>query len=142
MTTSQQIDKPTLSRAFNTLFFDFVNDIISVTTENVTDLVASKHSVEIIKQANPSLLIKLWYSYFWLPYHEMVNRRDIRFICETDVNETLCHVSSKEVIEIIEKIRKPIRTMTDANKEHSMNFLERLCKLAVMYDELSKKGRK
>jgi hypothetical protein len=126
-------NKTTFLRAFNTLFFDFLNDIISVTPEN-TEIIASKCAVETIKKANPSILIKVWYQHLYLPYKEAIEQGNISVIYDANYHNDLAKLhTSKEIIDIIDKIREPIKTMSTRNKEISMEFIQKLSKLSCLY---------
>ena len=61
-------DKSTLSRAFNTHFIDFVDDIIRIYPDN-QDILKLKTSFETIKKADPSLTVKAWYQKVYTPMH-------------------------------------------------------------------------
>ena len=76
-------DKTTILRAFNTHLFEFLDDIISVFPDNV-DIVASKTSLEFTKKANPTLIVKIWYSYVYLPYAEIIDSGNLDFFINKD----------------------------------------------------------
>ena len=54
-------DKSLLMNAFNTHFFEFVDDIESVFVNDVS-IKKVKSALQIIKKMNPSLIIKIWYN--------------------------------------------------------------------------------
>lgn len=125
-------DKSTLMRAFNKHFFDFIDDIIGIFPEN-TDLASAKTSFETIKKANPSAISKAWFHFIYTPYKDVIDGGNITFFFEKDYSSDLANLSnSNEIMKIIDKIREPIRSMSDTNKEHSVKYIQNLSKLSVM----------
>jgi hypothetical protein len=128
-------DKSTLLKTFNTQFFAFLDDIIGILPDN-KDIAAARKSFFMIKTANASLIIKVWYQYVYCPYKDTIDGGDIAFFYNKDYSGDLVHVpNSGEVIRIIDTIRDPIRTMSDANKGHTLKYLQILCKLSNLYSQ-------
>lgn len=126
-------DKSTLLKAFNNHFFDFVDDIITVIPDN-KDLVYGKKSLETIKKANPTIIIKVWYSMVYMPYKDVIESGNIEFFFEKDYKNEVSQLSnSDEIMKMIDKLRDPIRQMSDVNKEHSMKFIQNLSQLSGLY---------
>jgi len=129
-------DKSTLLRAFNTHLVEFLDDIISIIPGNV-GLVTTKNSFEMYKKANPTLLIKIWYSYVYLPYAEIIEKGDLDFFINKDYSEDLSYLqNSKSVLNAIDTLRGQIRDMNDANRNHSLEYIRNLCKLSNMYSQM------
>ena len=59
-------------KAFNTHFNEFVEDIINVFPDN-TDIRSAKNLVLMSRKANVTLIIKVWYSYIYSPYKELID---------------------------------------------------------------------
>jgi hypothetical protein len=128
-------DKTTILRAFNTHFFEFVDDIISIFPNN-TDLHKSRMSFDMIKRANPTAIIKSWYKFVNLPYKTVIEAGDISFFFEKDYSSDLAHLNNSEnIMSIIDSLRNPVRQMGDVNKAHSMKYIQNLSKLSVIYSE-------
>lgn len=126
-------DKTTLMRAFNKHFFDFLDDIISIFPEN-SDIAIAKTSFETIKRANPSAIIKAWYNFVYKRYKDVIEGGDITFFFDKDYGSDLANLSnSNEIMKTIDKIREPIRSMSDTNRQHSMKYIQNLSKLSLMY---------
>jgi len=129
-------EKSTLSKTFNNQFFSFWDDILLVFPGN-TDLIASKKSFETVKRANPTLMIKAWYSYVYLKYKTEIDNGDIDFFFNKDYSEDLASVSgSTDVMRIIDSIREPIKSMDDVNKQHTTKYIQILSKLSEVYNTL------
>ena len=111
-------DKPTLLKTFNTQFFSFLDDIISIYPEN-RELLKGKKSFELIKMANPSIIVKVWFTHVYSLYSNEINNGDVDFFFTKDYQSDLVDVpNSKEVLRIIEMIKEPISKMEDVNKQN------------------------
>lgn len=128
-------EKTTILRAFNTHFFEFVDDIISIFPEN-RDLLNSRMSFEMIKTANPTAIVKAWYKFVYLPYNIVIEKDDITFFFEKDYSDDLAHLNnSQNIMNIIDSLRNPVKQMSITNKDHSMKYIKNLSKLSFMYSE-------
>lgn len=126
-------DKTTILKAFNSHFFDFLADIIRVFPDN-QDLAVAKTSFETIKKANPTIILKAWKTYVYVPYKDVIDGGDITFFLEKDYNSDLSILAnSGEIMKIIDKLRQPIKEMDHVNKEHSIKYIQNLSKLAMLY---------
>jgi len=127
------MDKSSILKAFNTLFFQFLDDVISVFPEN-NDLIVAKTSFETIKKLNVTAIIKAWFYYVFTPYKDQILGEDISFFIEKDYNNDLSHFyNSTEIMETINKFREPIRQMTEENKKQSLKYIQNLSKLSEYY---------
>ena len=127
-------DKSTVLRAFNTHLVEFLDDIISIIPGNV-GLVTTKNSFEMYKKANPTLLIKIWYSYVYLPYAEIIDKGDLDFFINKDYSEDLSYLhNSKNILNAIDMLRGQIKEMSETNRNHSLEYIRNLCKLSNMYN--------
>lgn len=126
-------DKSTVLRAFNTHLVEFLDDIISIIPGNV-GLVTTKNSFEMYKKANPTLLIKIWYSYVYMPYAEIIEKGDLDFFITKDYSEDLSYLhNSKNILNAIDTLRGQIKDMSETNRNHSLEYIRNLCKLSNMY---------
>ena len=129
-------DKSTLMRSFNTHFVEMMTDINSLYPNN-SELKSGLNSFEMVKNLNPSLVIKAWFSKVVTPYHDIIKTGDISFFCEKDYSQDLGKLSNaNDIISIIEKIREPIRSMSPTDKQHTIKYIQNLCILAEMYSKL------
>ena len=127
-------DKSTVLRAFNTHLVEFLDDIISIIPGNV-GLVTTKNSFEMYKKANPTLLIKIWYSYVYMPYAEIIEKGDLDFFITKDYSEDLSYLhNSKSILNAIDTLREQIKEMSETNRNHSLEYIRNLCKLSNMYN--------
>jgi len=129
-------DKSSILRAFNTHFFDFIDDLICIFPEN-NDLVIAKTSFDTIKKANPTAIIKAWVKFVYIPYKNVIDNGDISFFFDKDYNDDLSNLSnSNKILNIIDTLRMPIKEMGDANKEHTSKYIQNLSKLSMMYNDM------
>ena len=129
-------DKSTLSRAFNTHLIEFFDDIIRIYPEN-QDISKAKTSFETIKKANPSLIVKAWYQKVYMPYQQIIDAGDIAFFFDKDYSQDLQSVSNAgEIMRMIDKIREPVRTMNDENRDHCMKYIQNLSKISTVYSSM------
>jgi hypothetical protein len=130
-------NKITILRTFNTHFVDFIDDIIKVIPEN-SDILAAKSFFEITKKANPTLIIKIWFSLIYSPYTTIIDSGDLEFFINKNYAEDLSTMqNSKEILKAIDSLRDPIRNMTETNKTHCLKYIQNLCKLSAVYNSMS-----
>lgn len=126
-------DKSNILKTFNNQFFAFLDDVIRVFPDNV-DIATGKKSFEMIRMANASLIIKSWYSYVYSQYKESIDNGDVDYFVNKDYQSDLQSVSNNgEVLRIIDSLREPIKNMDDANKAHTVKYLQILSKLSEAY---------
>lgn len=126
-------DKSSVLRGFNVHFFDFLNDISNIIPEN-DDIVSSKLFFETVKKANPTIIIKCWYSYVYMPYKDVIDSGNVDYFLEKDYNKDVSSFkNSEEIVKGIDKIREPIKNMSEINQQHSMKYIQNLSKLSFIY---------
>jgi hypothetical protein len=131
--TQMSAGKIAVQRAFNTHFFEFLDDVITILPDNV-DLIASRKSFELYKKANPTLLVKLWYSYIYAPYASVIDDGNLDFFIEKDYSgDVLDLANSRDILNTIDTLRKPIKEMGDVNRAHALEYVQNLCKLSNLY---------
>jgi len=125
-----------LLKSFHKQLFDFLDDIISIMPDN-TELVKSKMFFTTIKQANPTLIIKIWYTYIFLPYKEIIESGNAEYFLEKDYTEDLQYIPyAADVLRIIDtSIRNPIKEMNAENKEKCVKYIQLLTKISEVYSQ-------
>jgi len=127
-------NKPSILTAFNEHFIEFLNDVQTVFPTD-PDILAAKNSLSLIRKANPKLFIKAWVSYVVGKYQNMIEEGNIDFFIHKDYAEDLVDTENQnKIIEGIDRLRKPISTLTKENQQKVMKYLQNLNKLAMMYD--------
>jgi hypothetical protein len=126
-------DKSSILKAFNNHFFDFVDNVISVIDDNA-ELQYGKSSLLTIKKANPTLIVKMWYSRIYVPYKDFIEKGDIEFMLAKDyTTDTSDLPNAKKINDLIDKLRTPIRDMSETNKQHCVKFVQNLSQLSALY---------
>ena len=129
-------DKTTVLRAFNNVFFEFLGEVQKVLPEN-NDIKDAISGLELFKKANPTSLIKAWHYFVYEPYKEEIGRGDIAFFCDKDYQSDLSHMTnSDEIMKAIQRIRDPIRSMSEDNKKIVLQYVTNLCRLSSVYSNL------
>ena len=127
-------DKSTLLRAFNTHFFEFLDDLMRVLPEN-KEISYANTSFLTIKKANPTMIVKSWYNFVFLPYKDVIEQGNLTFFIDKDYGSELSHVNkSEDIMKMIDNIRNPIREMDETNKTHALKYIQNLCKLSDLYN--------
>jgi hypothetical protein len=103
------------------------------------ELVKSKVYFTTIKQANPTLIIKIWYQYILLPYRELIEGGNIDFFLEKDYTEDLKYIPyAADVLRIIDtSIRNPIKEMEKENKDKCVKYIQVISKISEVYSQSS-----
>lgn len=129
-------DKKTILKTFNNHLFEFLDDIIRIFPDNL-DIQTAKTSFYAVKQANPTIIIKTWVQYIYIPYKETIDNGNIEFFFNKDYSEDLAGVAnSKEVLKIVDTLREPVSNMTPQQKQFTMEYLQNLSKLSLLYSTL------
>ena len=128
-------DKSTVLKTFNIQFFSFLDDIIKVFPDK-DELKVGKKSFETIKRANPTIIIKIWFSHVYSVYRESINNGDVEYFIQKDYQDDLQSLANNgEVLKIINTLRQPIGEMDDVNKQHTVKYLQVLSKLSELYNK-------
>jgi len=129
----ENYDKSLLLSAFNTNFFDFIEDVQDVFGED-TSIKKAKIALSMIKKVNPTLIIKIWYTYVCSQYETEINNNNIAFFIEKDYKKDFVYVNySDDIISNIDKLREPVRNMSKENQEKSLMYVKNLCILSKLY---------
>ena len=128
-------DKNLILNAFNTQIFEFIDEVQYVFVEDMS-INKVKTALFIIKKVNPSLIIKIWYTYIYSPYKTEITNDNINFFIEKDYKDDVVYLkSSDDIVKNINKLRDPIRNMGKENQEKSFKYVKNLCILSKLYSE-------
>jgi len=123
----------TLLTAFNDHFIEFLDDIIRVFPEDV-DILTSKNSVLLIRKANPRLIIQIWKSYIVDKYKNVIEEGNIDFFINKDYSGDVANAeNSTKIVEVIDRLRNPVKSMKPEEQEKTMKYIQNLTKLATLY---------
>ena len=128
-------DTSTILRGFNNHLFEFLDDIISIFPEN-SDLKTAKTFFEFKKKGNVTILIKMWHEFVYKPYGVLLEQGELEhFITKDYSNDLVYMTNSKDILDAIDKIRKPLNNLSDDSKTICLNYLNNLNKLSNAYNE-------
>ena len=118
---------------FNNHFIEFLEDVETIFPED-RDIKKGKTALEMMKKANPRMLIMIWRKHITEPYGDQIENGDLEFFLNKDYSKDFTgSESEKNILQSIEKFRNPIRNMGSDNKEKSMKYIQNLTKLSSMY---------
>jgi hypothetical protein len=81
--------------------------------------------------------LKAWHYFVYSPYIDIIKEGNIDFFFEKDYKSDLTYLSNaNEVMNIIDKLRNPIKMMSPENKNHSMKYIQDLSTLSNTYTNL------
>lgn len=127
------MSKTTYSKAFQTLLSDFLKDIVHIFPEDKNIKVA-KTSIETIQKANPAIVIRSWNKYITAKYGDVIEQGNLQYFIEKDYSEDLEKLqNSSDIVKAIDMLRTPIKNMSDTNQQHTLEYLQKLCKLSAAY---------
>ena len=119
---------------FNDHFVEFISDIQSVFPEN-TDVLTAKNSLMMIRKANPKMIIKIWKTNIVDKYRTQIENGDISFFIEKDYSTDLSKAEySDKIMEGIDRLRKPIKQMSQENQQKTIKYMQNLSKLCILYE--------
>lgn len=126
---------PSFLTAFNDHFVEFVNDIQSVFPED-NDILLAKNAFTGIRKANPKLIIKIWKLYIVDKYQAQIESGNIDFFINKDYSQDLANAdNSSKIIEAIDRLRNPIKSMTETDQAKTMKYIQNLTKLSILYEK-------
>ena len=124
---------------FNNHFNEFLNDILSVFPDNI-DIISAKNSMILIRKTNPKIIIQIWNSYVVGKYTKEIEMGNIDFFISKDYSSDLNNLDDSKktkITESIDRLRKPIKMMNDADRDKSMKYIQNLTKLSTLYFSLN-----
>lgn len=119
--------------AFNNQFMEFIEDIIRIFPED-KDIIASKNSLIMMKKMNPRLIVCAWRDFIAKPYQKDIEDGGMEFFLSKDYREDLVNMPDAEkILDVIERLREPLRNLHDDDKKTSLQYISNLTKLSIMY---------
>jgi hypothetical protein len=122
-----------LVSAFNSHLVEFFEDVQSIFPTNV-DILTGKNSILAFKKVNPALIIRIWATYIAMPYATQIENNDISFFVSKDYSNDLVYAQNAEkIMEVINRIREPVRDMNPQDQLKTMKYIKNLSKMSVLY---------
>jgi len=134
------VDKSTLLKAFNGQIEEFLEDIVILFPDN-REIKTSKTAIVMMKQANPKMLLSVWYRYIYMKYAEKIEEENIDYFLNKDYTDDVAKLEKNNsggssVIESINKLKGPLRELDEENTSKCLQYLKNLNNLSNMYMNL------
>lgn len=134
------VDKSTLLKAFNGQIEEFLEDIVILFPDN-REIKTSKTAIFMMKQANPKMLLSVWYRYIYMKYAEKIEEENIDYFLNKDYTDDVAKLEKNNsggssVIESINKLKGPLRELDEENTSKCLQYLKNLNNLSNMYMNL------
>lgn len=134
--------KKEINRGFNKHFFEFLGDVAKIYPEN-NEIKFAIRSFTNIKNLNVTLINKVWNSHVYGPYKEIIDSNELNdnkkidYFLEKDYTTDLSNVGKAgEILQIVDKVKDTIRSMTPEDKKKCSGYIQNLSKLADAYSKL------
>jgi len=127
------MDKSAILKSFNNHFFGFLEEVHKMLPDN-EEISIAQNSFDLIRKANPTSIAKAWFLFVYKPYEKVISEGNISFFFDKDYSGDLQNMAnSSTIIEMIDKIRVPLKNLSREQIEHSAKYIQNLCKLSVIY---------
>jgi hypothetical protein len=124
------MDSKKLQTIFNNHFEEFVTDVQKVFPDDV-DLLTAKNSLLAIRKMNPRMIVQIWKKYINAHYKTEIEAGNLKFFLEKDYRTDIKDTGNAEMIaKSIDRLRGPIREMSEENQKKAMQYIQNLTKLA------------
>jgi len=129
--------KSTILSGFNDHFVEFISDIQRV-FPNDPDILTAKNSLALMRKANPKIIIGFWFSHIAAKYKAAIDAGDVRFFLEKDYVEDVNQAANAgKIVEAIDRLRTPVKMMSEEDQKMSMKYMQNLTKLAILYHSMN-----
>jgi hypothetical protein len=140
------MNKSHILQTFNDQFYDFIVDVQKILPEEKT-INLLKNSFLSLKKINPKLIIQVGKDKVVSKYKEQILSGDIDYFLNKDFNEDLNAVDEykhvvkngmdkNQINDFIEGLKPKIKTMSQRNQEITIEYLQNLVQLSVLYDSV------
>jgi hypothetical protein len=129
------MDKTTILKAFNNQFEEFLEDVEVLFPEN-TDIKTTKTGLNMLRKANPKMIVSVWYRYICIKYENEIEKENLEYFLTKDYSNDLKmdEGAANKVLDGIDKIREPLRYLDPTNKKKTIQYLKNLNQLSKIYN--------
>jgi hypothetical protein len=118
--------------AFNDHFIEFVNDVHCVFPDDA-DILATKNALTTIRKLDPKMIVKIWNSFIVSKYKSEIEAGNIEFFINKDYSQDVSvSTNSDKIMESIDRLREPIKNMSEENQAKVMKYIQNLTKLSQL----------
>ena len=127
------MDKSAILKGFNGQFEEFLEDV-TILFPNNNDIKTTKTALTMLRRANPKMIISIWYRYVCEKYEKEIADENIDYFLNKDYSDDLDkNPNASQVLEGIDKIRRPLRELNSENKQKCLQYLKNLNQLSKIY---------
>jgi hypothetical protein len=120
---------------FNQHFLEMFEDIQNIFPNNA-DILTAKNSILAFKKMNPVIIIRVWKKYIANVYNDQIENDDISFFIDKDYSNDLEYTKNPDAImDVINRIRDPVRNMNHSDQVKTMKYIKNLTKLSLLYTQ-------
>jgi hypothetical protein len=120
---------------FNQHFLEMFEDIQNIFPNNA-DILTAKNSILAFKKMNPVIIIRVWKKYIANVYNDQIENDDISFFIDKDYRNDLEYTKNPDAImDVINRIREPVRNMNHSDQVKTMKYIKNLTKLSLLYTQ-------
>lgn len=128
------MSKP-IHTVFNDHFQEFLDDIRTLFPDD-PDIASAETAFAAARSANPRLLIQVWKNIIVRQYRTEIEAGNIEFFINKDYTEDVkSNPFSEKIMKSINRLREPMRNMSDSDKEKTMGYLRNFTELTDLYQE-------
>tara|TARA_Y200000002_G_scaffold383222_1_gene404152 strand:+ start:13298 stop:13693 length:396 start_codon:yes stop_codon:yes gene_type:complete len=121
--------------AFNDHFMEMVDDIVNVFPDDL-DILSARNSLKALRKINPKMLIRSWDFYVVSKYYKEIESGDLSYFLNKDYTQDVSVSSdSKRIIEAINRLRNPIKSMSEEEQKKILKYLQNLSKLTMVFKQ-------
>jgi hypothetical protein len=124
--------KQQILSTFNNQFMEFVEDIHTLFPDDI-DVLTTKNTLALIKKSNPKLIIKVWQTEINAKYKDNIDNGDIDFFLNKDYKDDIWAPNSEQILEAINRLRAPLRNLSEDERRKTIKYLQNLKKIAEIY---------
>ena len=125
--------KMSLLKVFNNHLVEFLEDFQNVIESK--DIKAAVLFINTTKKMNPSIFIKGWINYIYIPYKHKIDEGDFTFFLNKDYLSDIDADDDNKVLEIINNMRGELKKINNDNREKVIKYVQNLTKIGEMYKE-------
>jgi Flp pilus assembly CpaF family ATPase len=125
------MNHPLVLSTFITQLDECLEDISKVYSSD-SRFVRCKLYLDTLKKTNPRMIITTWKTQVADKYEEHILAGNIDYFLNKDYTQEL-PVYNPTIDQAIQDLRKAIQSMSEENKNKSIQYIQNLCKLSKLY---------
>jgi hypothetical protein len=125
------MNHPLVLSTFITQLDECLEDISKVYSSD-SRFVRCKLYLDTLKKTNPRMIITTWKTQVADKYEERILAGDIDYFLNKDYTQEL-PMYNPTIEQAIQDLRKAIQSMSEENKNKSIQYIQNLCKLSKLY---------